>query len=267
MRADLSGRVALVTGAASGIGRATAQALAEAGARLALADRDADGLAALRDELAETGAEASAAVGDLSTGAGVERAVAEALAPYDGRVDVLFNNVGAAFAKTLDELDDAAWERTLQLNLMSQVRTVRHVLPAMRAAGRGAIVNMASDLARQPEVVPADYAVSKVAVVAFTKALARAEAPAIRVNAVAPGPVWTPLWTAPGGFAEKLAELHGMEPEAAVAHELSLRQLPLGRLGTPEEVANVVVFLASDLASFVTSSVWGVDGGSVRGTF
>jgi NAD(P)-dependent dehydrogenase (short-subunit alcohol dehydrogenase family) len=128
----------------------------------------------------------------------------------------------------------------------------------------GVIVNNASDLARQPEPVPIDYSVSKAAILALTKALARAEAPKIRVNAVAPGPIWTPFWTKPGGFAETMGKYHKMEPQAAVEHELKLRQLPLQRLGTAEEVANVIVFLASDLASFVTSAVWGVDGGSIR---
>ena len=126
------------------------------------------------------------------------------------------------------------------------------------------IINNASDLARQPEPVPVDYSASKAAVLALTKGLARAEGPRIRVNAVAPGPIWTPFWTKPGGFAETMGTFHGRPPQEAVEYEMSLRQLPLGRLGTPEEVANVIVFLASDLATFVTSAVWGVDGGSIR---
>jgi NAD(P)-dependent dehydrogenase (short-subunit alcohol dehydrogenase family) len=137
-------------------------------------------------------------------------------------------------------------------------------LPGMRERGAGCIVNNASDLARQPEPVPIDYAVSKAGILSLTKALARAEGPTIRVNAVAPGPVWTPFWTKPGGFAETLGEFHGMPPEQAVEHEMKLRQLPLGRLGRAEEVAYVIVFLASERASFVTSSIYGVDGGSIR---
>ncbi len=99
----------------------------------------------------------------------------------------------------------------------------------------------------------------------LTKALARAEGPnGVRINAIAPGPVWTPFWTKPGGFAETMGQYHKKPPQEAVEYEMSLRQLPLGRLGKPEEVANVVVFLASDLATFITSSVYGVDGGSIR---
>lgn len=126
------------------------------------------------------------------------------------------------------------------------------------------MINNGSDLARQPEPVPIDYSASKAAVLALTKGLARAEGPTVRVNAVAPGPIWTPFWTKPGGFAETMGKHYDMEPQAAVEHEMKLRQLPMARLGAPEEVANVIVFLSSDLASFVTSAVWGVDGGSIR---
>jgi NAD(P)-dependent dehydrogenase (short-subunit alcohol dehydrogenase family) len=104
----------------------------------------------------------------------------------------------------------------------------------------------------------------KAALLSLTKSLARAEAPAIRINAVAPGPIWTPFWTNPGGFADSLAAVHGLPPREAVEHEMKLRQLPLARMGEPEEVANVIVFMASPLASFVTGSVWGIDGGSIR---
>ena len=177
---------------------------------------------------------------------------------------MLVNNVGSGFVRTFDQLSDEDWDKTLQLNFMSYVRAIRLVLPGMRERRSGVIVNNASDLARQPEPVPNDYSVSKAAVLALTKGLARSEGPNIRVNAVAPGPIWTPFWSKPGGFADTMAAFHKMPPKEAVEHELSLRQMPLKRLGTPEEVANVIVFLASDLASFVTSSVWGVDGGTIR---
>jgi NAD(P)-dependent dehydrogenase (short-subunit alcohol dehydrogenase family) len=263
METGLDGKIVLVTGAAKGIGRATAEAFAREGARLALVDLDGDALRALAATLA---VETSTAVADLSTQAGVEESVGAALDSYDGRVDVLVNNVGTGYVRGFDDLDDDAWRSTFDVNLFSYVRTTRAVLPTMRAHG-GVIVNNASDLAKQPEAVPIDYSVSKTAVLGLTKALARAEAPAIRVNAVAPGPVWTPFWTKPGGFADTLAEAHGMPPQDAVEHELSLRQMPLARLGRPEEVANVILFLASDLASFVTSSVYSVDGGTVRALF
>ena len=264
METNLRGKTVLITGAAKGIGRATALGFAKEGARIAAVDIDKDDLASLEAEIRAMGGEAASGIGDLSTADGVRSSIAAALKTYGSNIDVLVNNVGSGAVRTFDQLSDEDWDQTLQLNFMSYVRAVRAVLPAMRQQGSGVIINNASDLARQPEPVPNDYSVSKAAVLAFTKGLARSEGPKIRVNAVAPGPVWTPFWSKPGGFADTFASFHKMPPKEAVEHELSLRQLPLNRLGTPEEVANVIIFLASDLASFVTSSVWGVDGGSIR---
>jgi NAD(P)-dependent dehydrogenase (short-subunit alcohol dehydrogenase family) len=264
METNLRGKTVLITGAAKGIGRAAALGFAKEGARIAAVDIDKDDLATLEAEIRAMGGEAASGIGDLSTADGVRSSIAAALKGYGSNIDVLVNNVGSGAVRTFDQLSDEDWDQTLQLNFMSYVRAVRAVLPSMRQRGSGVIINNASDLARQPEPVPNDYSVSKAAVLAFTKGLARSEGPKIRVNAVAPGPVWTPFWSKPGGFADTFATFHKMPPKEAVEYELSLRQLPLNRLGTPEEVANVIIFLASDLASFVTSSVWGVDGGSIR---
>jgi NAD(P)-dependent dehydrogenase (short-subunit alcohol dehydrogenase family) len=262
VRLDLDGKNVLITGAASGIGRAAAALFAEEGANLALADIAEDRLKDVAGELGDR--VVATGIGDLATPRGVGHAIGQALAPLDGRVDVLVNNAGWGVSRTFDQITDEDWIATLDINLLCCIRVTRLVLPLMRAAGGGAIVNNASDLARQPEANPMDYAVAKAGMLAFTKALARAEGPAVRVNAVAPGPVWTPFWTRQGGFADSLAALHQMPPEDAVRHEISLRHMPLGRLGTAEEVASVIAFLASDRASFVTGSVYGVDGGSIR---
>ena len=265
MDTNLRGKTVLITGAAKGIGRETAIAFGREGCRLALLDIDAAGLGETAEAVTSAGGQATTFKADLSSAADIEDKVGAAIAHLGGGLDVLVNNVGSGAVRTFDQLSDAEWDKTFSLNFMSYVRTTRIVLPVMRKQGKGAIVNNASDLARQPEGVPIDYSASKAAVLALTKGLARSEgANNIRINAVAPGPVWTPFWTQPGGFAETMGKFHNMEPQKAVEHEMSLRQLPLGRLGKPEEVANVIVFLASDLASFVTSSVWGVDGGSVR---
>jgi NAD(P)-dependent dehydrogenase (short-subunit alcohol dehydrogenase family) len=262
MRLDLDGRNVLITGAASGIGRATAALFAEGGSKLALVDIDEDRLGEVTRELGD--AVVATGIGDLATLGGVEHAIGQVLVPLAGSVDVLVNNAGAGVSRTFDQISDEDWLATLDLNLLSSIRVTRLVLASMRSAGRGVIVNNASDLARQPEANPMDYAVAKAGMLAFTKALARAEGPAIRVNAVAPGPVWTPFWTKQGGFADSLAALHQMPAEDAVRHEIALRHMPLQRLGTAEEVASVIVFLASERASFVTGSVYGVDGGSIR---
>ena len=264
MDTGLDGKIVLITGAAKGIGRATALAFAREGARLALLDIDAEGLASLKSEAEALGAGAAVAPTDLATGRGVETGIDAVLEVYGGQLDILVNNVGSGAIRTFDQLTDEDWDKTLQLNFMSYVRACRKVLPVLRQRTGGVIINNASDLARQPEPVPIDYSASKAAVLALTKGLARAEGPTVRVNAVAPGPIWTPFWTKPGGFAETMGQFHKMPPQEAVEHEMKLRQLPLARLGTPEEVANVIVFLASDLATFVTSAVWGVDGGSIR---
>ena len=263
MDTGLKDKIVLITGAANGIGRATALSFAREGAQLGLLDLDENGMEKLAEEARSFGITVHAVKADLSTAGGVSNGIDSLVSSFGNRTDVLVNNVGSGAVRTFDEVDDAVWEATLSLNFMSYVRAIRKTLPILRKRG-GVIVNNASDLARQPEPVPIDYSVSKAAILALTKALARAEAPKIRVNAVAPGPIWTPFWTKPGGFAETMGKYHKMEPQAAVEHELKLRQLPLQRLGTAEEVANVIVFLASDLASFVTSAVWGVDGGSIR---
>lgn len=264
MKTNLAGKTILITGAASGIGRSIALAFADEGAHVGLVDIDKAGTECLAGEIEAKGVKAGVGLGDLSTADGVTGSIGQALKPFGGKLDVLVNNVGSGAVRGFDQLTDAEWEKTLQLNFMSYVRATRVALPVLRQKG-GVIINNASDLARQPEPVPVDYGVSKSAVLALTKSLARAEAPKIRVNAVAPGPIWTPFWSKPGGFAETMGKFHKRPPKEAVEYEMSLRQLPLARLGEPEEVANVVVFLASDLASFVTSAVWGVDGGSIRG--
>jgi Dehydrogenases with different specificities (related to short-chain alcohol dehydrogenases) len=264
MDTGLSGKTVLITGAASGIGYATALAFAREGANLALIDRDKAKLEGKASELRGYGVKVSAAAANAASGEGASAALSAILPEIPDGPDVLINNVGFAAPKAFMDITDDEWEMSFQINFLAAARMTRLLLPLMRKCPGAAIVNNASDLGRQPEAIPADYAAMKAALLSLTKSLARAEAPAIRINAVAPGPIWTPFWTNPGGFADSLAAVHKMPPREAVEHEMKLRQLPLARMGEPEEVANVIVFLASPLASFVTGSVWGIDGGSIR---
>ena len=264
METGLNGKTVLITGAASGIGYATARAFAREGAHLALNDRDKAKLAERADELRKHNVRVTTVAADVSNAEGATSALSTLLAEIPDGPDVLVNNVGFAAPKAFMDISDDEWEMSFQINFMAAARMTRKLLPLMRKRPGAAIVNNASDLGRQPEAIPADYAAMKAALLSLTKSLARAEAPGIRVNAVAPGPIWTPFWTNPGGFADSLAAVHGMPPREAVEHEMKLRQLPLARMGEPEEVANVIVFMASPLASFVTGSVWGIDGGSIR---
>ena len=264
MQTGLAAKTVLITGAAYGIGKATALAFAKEGAHVAMLDRDGAELLKTAALVEQEGVQAFHAEADLSTLSGVENGADSLIAQLPNGIDILVNNVGFADAKPFMDLLDEHWERTFQVNFMSAIRMTRKLLPVLREKERAVIINNTSDLGRQPEAAPADYGALKAALIAVTKSLARSEAPKIRVNAVAPGPVWTPFWSRPGGFADALSAIHEMPPREAVDYEMKLRQLPLQRLGEPEEVANVIVFLASDLASYVTSSVWGVDGGSIR---
>ncbi|WP_368498391.1 SDR family NAD(P)-dependent oxidoreductase [Herbiconiux sp. A18JL235] len=263
MDLGLAGKTAYVTGAATGIGRATVEALAAEGAAVYAVDIQGQTLSAYVDEL-ESG---EVAVGefDLSTEAGVDAAADAMLGHFGSAPDILVNNVGAGKMLGFEEIDDALWHRTLELNLFAMVRTCRVVVPRMAERG-GAVVNVASDLARQAEPVIVDYAASKSAMLSVSKSLALTYAPSVRVNSVCPGPIWTPFWYAPGGFAETMEKTYGAEGQEAIDAFIADRGIPLGRMGLPEEVARTIVFLASPAASYTTGSVYGVDGGTIRAT-
>ncbi|MBW3593593.1 MAG: SDR family oxidoreductase [Actinobacteria bacterium] len=257
MDLGIAGRVCLVTGSTAGIGLETARILAEEGARVAVCGRDEERVEQARREI---GAELGVAV-DLAE-PDAPRGLVEEVGGALGPVECLVNNVGVAYQRSFEELDDEDWEELWQLNVMSYVRAIRAVVPAMRERGAGRIVNVSSTAGKRPSTGMPDYSVTKAAVLSLSRLVADLYAgDGILCNAVTPGPTASPAWLAPGGLADQGAERSGKSREDVLAGVGAAR--PLGRLAEPEEIAAVIAFLCSDRASYVTGAAWGVDGGTV----
>ena len=240
-------RIAVVTGAASGIGAATARRLAADGAELCLVDRDADGVRELASAVS-----AHYLVADVTEPGAAERVLAES-----GGVDVLVTAAGAIVRRTAEETSDADWDAALALNLTATFRFCRAAIPVMRERGGGAIVTVGSGwgLVAGPRAVA--YAATKAAVVNLTRALAIDHGPdGIRANCVCPGDTDTPL------LRDELAQL-GQDATAGITQSGASR--PLGRVASPDEIAAAIAWLASDDAGHVTGTTLVVDGGGLAG--
>jgi NAD(P)-dependent dehydrogenase (short-subunit alcohol dehydrogenase family) len=259
MQLGLEGKVAVVTGASRGIGLAATRALTSEGAHVVAGARTRS---AELDALVGTGTAESVAV-DLSTPSGPADLAAAALA--HGKIDILINNVGAAHPRLggFLTITDEDWTASLNLNLMAAVRMTRAVLPSMIAAGVGSIVTTSSVNAFLPDPTVLDYSASKAAVANFSKSLSKEVARHnIRVNTVSPGPVTTALWLGEDGVANTVARATGGDPDA-VAHQAAA-DAATGRFTTPEEVADLILFLASARATNVTGADFTVDGGLIK---
>lgn len=237
----LTGKTALVTGAAGGIGAAVVRSLRAEGVRVAVADREVAGLAA-----------EAHLPGDLRDAAycdGLPGAVAAAL----GRLDIVVNNAGVITRGRVDETTDADWDLSLGVNVQAPFRICRAAIPLMAAQGGGAIVNVASCWGLRPGPGHAVYCMTKAAIASLTQCMGMDHAhQGIRINAVAPNEVNTPMLRT--GFAKR-----GFDPDTAVA-ELG-RTVPLGRIAEPEDIADVILFLASDAARYICGAVVEVNGG------
>jgi meso-butanediol dehydrogenase/(S,S)-butanediol dehydrogenase/diacetyl reductase len=245
----LTGKIALITGGAGGIGVATARRFVAEGARVALLDRDRQAVDAAA---AAIGADVVAVATDIRDGGAVAAAVADIVARF-GRLDVLVNNAAARAYAPLAEASEESWDAILGVNVVGANNVLRAALPHLRAARRSAIVNVSSAFALIGRRGMGQYDATKAALVAMTRVLAAEEAASgVRVNAVCPGSILTP-------YTKGRAAARGMteaELEATGAAPCLLK-----RWGTPDEVANPILWLASDEASFITGAVLAVDGG------
>jgi NAD(P)-dependent dehydrogenase (short-subunit alcohol dehydrogenase family) len=248
---------AFVAAGAHGIGEAIANLLTQEGARVIVADVD-------RDALAERAGRWQATVtADLATASGVDRAVAQVVDRFGGPPDILISNLGVGNSTPFDQLTDDQWARSIDVNLLGTVRLCRAIVPRMAERGAGSVVITGSDLAKQPEPGFVDYGACKAGLLYLTKALAKQYAPHVRINTVLPGPIWSRMWTRPGGIVDQLVEHYGTERDTAVRRFLEDRQMPMG-IGYPEDVAHAVVFLASPRARFITGAALDI-GGTIRG--
>lgn len=242
---ETAARIAIVTGAGQGIGRAIAEKLAAGGATVVVTDIDERTAQATADAL---GGEALAIRTDVTSRDSVDRMVAQVTDTF-GRIDVLVNNAGWDVSSPFVDSDPADWDRVIQINLYGVLHLCHAVLPVMAAQGSGAVVNLGSDAGRVGSSGEAVYSAAKGGIIAFTKAAAREMARhGVRVNCVCPGPTDTALFASMGGDDPKL-------------REALIRAVPMRRLARPEDVANAVAFYASDDASFITGQTVSVSGG------
>jgi 3-oxoacyl-[acyl-carrier protein] reductase len=238
----LAETVCVVTGSTAGIGLEVAQRLAAEGAHVVSTGRRDHGPGELHVSA------------DLTDRGAADRVVAAAVERF-GRIDRLVNNAGGTEIRKLADLTDDDWQRSFELNLMTAVRTTRTALPHMPAGS--AIVNVSSTAAKRPSLGMPDYSVLKAALLSYSRLVADVHAAdGIRCNAVTPGPTATDAWLGAGGLAEQQGDRDEVLAKVAAGR-------PLGRLAEPGEIADVIVFLLSDRASYVTGAAWSVDGGTV----
>src|SRR6185312_12292983 len=261
MDLGLEGRACAVTGASSGIGRATAVSLGREGAAILLVGRREQPLASVADECRQAGARVATLALDVTAADAGERVVEALLGNFE-RIDVLVNNAGTSSIRTLDQLTDEDWQTQWELNVIGPMRLMRAAAPEMADGGWGRIVNVCSSSGKRPSSTNMAYSVAKAAELSLSRAFADLFAGrGVLVNSISPGPIGGDLWLAPGGLADQQASARGVSREEVL--ESTAGRVPIGRLGTEEEIAAVIVFLCSEAASNVAGASWSVDGGAV----
>ena len=256
MTGKLTGKTAIITGATSGIGKATAHLFAEEGANVAITGRRSDLGKSVSDGINKQGNRCVFIQADHTQADDCSRVLDQTLTAF-GRVDVLFNNAGIVTHGTAVSTSDEVWERTIAINITAVWRMSKLVIPIMRNQGGGAIINNGSDWSVVADKDALPYIMSKGAVAMMTKAMALDHAREnIRVNAVCPGDTLVDRWLESGYFEDSDPVALDEAIKSASAY------LPMGRFGKPEEIAKAVLFLASDDSSFVTGHLLLVDGGN-----
>lgn len=239
MDLGLRDHVCLVTGSTAGIGLETVNLLRAEGATVVSCGRSGGDIRA-----------------DLAKAGEPERVVREVESRH-GRLDVLVNNVGGTEIRKLEQLTDADWQTSFELNLMTAIRATQAALPGMRERGSGTIVNVSSTAAKRPSSGMPDYSVMKAAMLSYSRLVADLYAKdGVRCNAVTPGPTATGAWLGEGGLADQQGNREEVLAKVGAGR-------PLGRLAEPAEIAAVVAFLCSPLSSYVTGAAWSADGGTV----
>lgn len=247
----LKGKVSLITGAGSGIGRATALLFAREGALVVAADKDEQQLEKTKKLIHQEGGKCEAKFVDVSQEAQVANAIATVVNTW-GQLDILFNNAGISLLKPVTDTTEAEWDKLFNVNLKGVFFGCKHAIPHMAKQGKGAIVNTASELAIVAQPLYGAYCATKAGVLALTRVLALEwAAKGIRINAVCPGPVATPMLQAEFDLADNPLD----------EEKLAIKSIPAGRLGTPEDIARVALFLASEDAQFVHGAAIVADGG------
>jgi len=257
--ARLAGRHAFITGAGGGIGLAVAAAYLAEGARCTLTDRHAEPGGELAALLARHPQTARYVAADVADPAAIRAQVAAASAAF-GVVDLLFNNAAIFDLAPLLDSDEAMYEKLFAVNVKGLFFTMQAVLAGLVEAGRpGSVINLASQAGRRGEALVSHYCASKAAVISYTQSAALAMAPhGIRVNAIAPGVIDTPMWEQVDALFARYEGLEPGEKKAAVG-----RAVPLGRMGTPQDIVGAAVFLAGPESAYITAQTLNVDGGNV----